>query len=56
MSWAGPPPARFEEARDKVAGFLNAGSRQEVVFGRQATEALNRVASGTAASSSARAM
>jgi cysteine desulfurase/selenocysteine lyase len=38
--------ARFEEARDKVAGFLNAASRQEVVFVRQATEALNLVASG----------
>jgi cysteine desulfurase/selenocysteine lyase len=36
--------ARFEGARDKVVGFLNARSRREVVFVRQATEALNLVA------------
>ena len=34
----------FEGARDKVATFLNAPSRREVVFVRQATEALNLVA------------
>ena len=34
----------FEGARDKVAGLLNAPSRREVVFVRQATEALNLVA------------
>jgi cysteine desulfurase / selenocysteine lyase len=34
----------FEGARDKVAAFLNAPSRREVVFVRQATEALNLVA------------
>lgn len=36
--------ARFETARDKAAAFLNAASRREVVFVRQATEALNLVA------------
>jgi cysteine desulfurase/selenocysteine lyase len=36
--------ARFEEARDKVAGFVHARSRREVVFVRQATEAINLVA------------
>lgn len=35
---------RFEGSRDKVAGFLNARSRREVVFVRQATEGLNLVA------------
>ncbi len=35
---------RFEGARDKVAGFLNAPSRREVIFVRQATEGLNLVA------------
>src|SRR5436853_5456813 len=34
----------FEEARDKVAAFLNAPARHEVIFVRQATEALNLVA------------
>ena len=34
----------FEGARDKVAAFINAPSRREVVFVRQATEALNLVA------------
>jgi cysteine desulfurase/selenocysteine lyase len=34
----------FEEARDKVAVFLNAPARHEVIFVRQATEALNLVA------------
>jgi cysteine desulfurase/selenocysteine lyase len=36
--------ARYEESRDKVAEFLNARSRREVIFVRQATEALNLVA------------
>ena len=34
----------FEGARDKVAAFINAPSRREVIFVRQATEALNLVA------------
>ncbi len=34
----------FEGARDKVAAFINAPSRREVMFVRQATEALNLVA------------
>src|ERR671923_1682781 len=36
--------AEFEQARQKVAGFLNAPSAREVIFTRQATEALNLVA------------
>ncbi len=36
--------AAFEEARDKVAGFLNAPSRDEVIFTKNASEALNLVA------------
>jgi cysteine desulfurase / selenocysteine lyase len=34
----------YEGARDQVAAFLNAPSRREIVFTRQATEALNLVA------------
>ncbi|MBW8752307.1 MAG: cysteine desulfurase [Propionibacteriales bacterium] len=34
----------FEAARDKVAGFLNAPSRDEVIFTKNASEALNLVA------------
>jgi cysteine desulfurase/selenocysteine lyase len=34
----------FEAARDKVAAFLNAPSRDEVIFTKNATEALNLVA------------
>src|SRR6185369_15787505 len=34
----------FEGARDKVAGFLNAPSRDEVAFTKNASEALNLVA------------
>ena len=34
----------FEAARDKVAGFINARSRNEVVFTKNATEALNLLA------------
>ncbi|WP_122817663.1 cysteine desulfurase [Nocardioides pantholopis] len=34
----------FEHARDVVAGFLNAPSRDEVIFTKNATEALNLVA------------
>ncbi len=34
----------FEAARDTVAGFLNAASRDEVIFTKNATEALNLVA------------
>ncbi|WP_460716522.1 aminotransferase class V-fold PLP-dependent enzyme [Nocardioides dilutus] len=36
--------AAFEAARDKVASFLNAPSRNEVVFTKNATEALNLLA------------
>src|SRR6476646_3528869 len=35
----------FEDAREKVRGFLNAGSTEEIVFTRSATEAVNLVAS-----------
>ncbi|AFY79657.1 cysteine desulfurase-like protein, SufS subfamily [Pleurocapsa sp. PCC 7327] len=34
----------YESARDKVAKFVNAASRQEIVFTRNATEAINLVA------------
>ena len=34
----------FEQARDKVAGFLNAADSREIVFTRNATEAINLVA------------
>ncbi|WP_088243043.1 cysteine desulfurase [Calothrix rhizosoleniae] len=34
----------YEAARDKVAKFVNASSRQEIVFTRNATEAINLVA------------
>ena len=34
----------YEGARDKVANFVNAASRQEIVFTRNATEAINLVA------------
>src|SRR3954452_4589188 len=34
----------YEEARDKVRGFLNAGSVDEIVFVQGATEAINLVA------------
>jgi cysteine desulfurase / selenocysteine lyase len=36
--------AAFEAARDKVAAFLNAPSRDEVVFTKNASEAINLVA------------
>src|SRR3954466_7126202 len=36
--------AGFEAARDKVAAFLNAPSRDEVIFTKNASEALNLVA------------
>ncbi|GAB3667952.1 cysteine desulfurase [Nocardioides korecus] len=36
--------AAFEEARDKVARFLNAPRREEVIFTKNATEGLNLVA------------
>jgi cysteine desulfurase / selenocysteine lyase len=35
---------RFEEAREKIRGFLNAESEREIVFVRGATEAINLVA------------
>lgn len=34
----------YEQARDKVAKFVNAASRNEIVFTRNATEAINLVA------------
>jgi len=34
----------YEGSRDKVAAFINAASRQEIVFTRNATEAINLVA------------
>ncbi len=34
----------YESARDKVASFINAASRQEMVFTRNASEAINLVA------------
>ncbi|MGV2827723.1 SufS family cysteine desulfurase [Myxosarcina sp. GI1(2024)] len=34
----------YEAARDKVASFINAASREEIVFTRNATEAINLVA------------
>jgi cysteine desulfurase/selenocysteine lyase len=37
---------RYESARDTVAAFLNAGSRREVIFVRNATEGINLVAYG----------
>ncbi len=37
--------ANFEKAREKVRGFLNARSDDEIIFTRNATEAINLVAS-----------
>ncbi len=37
--------ANFEEAREKVRRFINAGSDAEIIFTRNATEAINLVAS-----------
>jgi cysteine desulfurase/selenocysteine lyase len=34
----------YEEARSKVAAFINAGSKKEIIFTRGATEAINLVA------------
>ena len=39
-----------ESARGKVAGFIGASTRGEIVFVRNATEAINLVARATAAS------
>ena len=36
--------AAYEHARDTVAGFIGAPAREEVVFAKNATEALNLVA------------
>lgn len=36
--------ARYEEARNKVARFINAPDRHEVIFTRNATEAINLIA------------
>jgi cysteine desulfurase / selenocysteine lyase len=35
--------AAYEEARDKIRGFINAGSNQEIIFVRGTTEAINLV-------------
>src|SRR6476469_10754998 len=40
--------AAFEEGRDKVAAFINAPSRDEVIFTKNASEALNLVANSLA--------
>jgi cysteine desulfurase/selenocysteine lyase len=37
--------ANFEKAREKVRGFINARSDEEIIFTRNATEAVNLVAS-----------
>eukprot|EP00804_Cyclotella_cryptica_P029016 CCRYP_005220-RA/>CCRYP_005220-RA protein AED:0.00 eAED:0.00 QI:89/-1/1/1/-1/1/1/200/530 len=42
----------YEQARDKVASFVNAYSRNEVVFTRGATEAINLVAASLSCPSS----
>jgi cysteine desulfurase/selenocysteine lyase len=34
----------YEDARDKVAGFINAGAREEIIFTRNTTESINLVA------------
>lgn len=34
----------YEDARDRVVGFINAAAREEIVFTRNATEAINLVA------------
>jgi cysteine desulfurase/selenocysteine lyase len=36
--------AAYEAARDKVAGFVNANTREEIIFTKNASEALNLVA------------
>jgi cysteine desulfurase/selenocysteine lyase len=35
---------RYEEARDKVASFINAAGREEIIFTRNTTESINLVA------------
>jgi len=42
--------AAFETARDKVAGFINAPSRREIVFTRGTTESINLVAASLGSS------
>ncbi len=39
---------RYESARDTVARFINAGAREEVIWTRGTTEAINLVANGLA--------
>ena len=34
----------YENARDKIAKFINAGNREEIIFSKNATESLNLVA------------
>ncbi len=41
---SGRATAAYEGARDKVASFINAASRDEIVFTRNASEAINLVA------------
>ena len=47
--------AKFEEARETVRRFLNAGSAEEIIFTRNATAAINLVAQSFGACASARA-
>ncbi|HIL27736.1 MAG TPA: cysteine desulfurase, partial [Micavibrio sp.] len=48
-SFSQQPTAAFEDVRNKVAGFINAPSAQEIVFTRNTTEAVNLVAQSWAA-------
>lgn len=43
-SFSAETSAKFEQAREKVAAFINAKTEREVVFTRNATEAINLVA------------
>jgi cysteine desulfurase/selenocysteine lyase len=43
--------AAYESARDKVAAFINAASREEIVFTRGTTESINLVAASLGGSS-----
>lgn len=42
--WSVGATEAYEQARRKVAGFLNAGQAEEIIFTRNATEAINLVA------------
>ena len=43
-AWSVEATDRYEAARKKVADFINAGSEQEIIFTRNASESLNLVA------------